>query len=324
MKPLVVVSGQGLSLADGFNLIRELESLVPDCFAMVPRDERNDLDLVVTRLFDAADARPPLADPSADWDAAGAQPASRLLRAIERLAPRTKSDVEKRFPTTAELCRRLASIASRRLVVLFTTNVDRAARYGAVGSGANWVAGAATSGETTIEVFTQWLAEIARLDPGFHYLPLHGEPDLVSTGDGRKLAAGLPRPGWWTSLAEGLGRGTQRVDKQTSLAYLGYGLLKRLLVGAPHSGADPARAADLLVIGYGAGCKKRRDEYPFERTVDDSTRILGPTGRGSWAAISRWNHSERRCRKWFQDRGFSCLPVTHDHSCSDRIKDRLA
>lgn len=328
MRPLVVVSGQGLSLADGFNLVRELESTVPDCFAAVSPNDRSDLDLIVTRLYDIADARSPRADPNTDLVEARNQPASRLLSAIRQLAVHGPADFEKRFPTTADLCTRLGAIASTRLVVLFTTNVDCAGRYGAVGHGAKWIVGDTPAGEATVEAFKQWVTEIAHLAPRFHYFPLHGEPDLVSTGDGRLFAAGLPRPGWFTSLADGLGQGTRTLDQQSSVAHLGYRLLKGLLIGTSSGGSpDPACAADLLVIGYGAGCNDRRDEYPFERTVDDVASNLGATSRGSWAAIARWNHSnlsDQRCQHWFRDRGFTCLPVTRHHSCGDRISDWLA
>lgn len=298
LRPLLVYVGQGLSLADGLNLTAELRQRVPECFADAPNP--GDLDAVLALWRDRMEG-----EPEAAWQERQ-QVHAKLHQALFQVT-RPEAHATRQLGTTAALCDGLASFGQTRPVVLFTSNVDCAARDMAVGRGAQWLLGRDLTGRTDLDTVCRWIAEIEKRGPGFYFYPLHGEPDFWSAGDGGRYFAtpefkdwDVAAPGWFSTTAEGLGPHARGVDSTWSISQLGYGLLGRLLSGA---GCDSQAGVDFLTVGYGAGASALRESYPYERTVGP----IAPRPADRRMAIGRWsqgNESDRFSQEWFRTRGF--------------------
>ena len=307
LRPLIVFIGQGLSLADRFDLVALVQGKVPDAFEVVPASERRDLDLVVEELL------------RLDRDPTPTNRLGRLLTAIRDLGPQSAAMVATMLPTTDRLCRTLAEEARRRTVVLASTNVDRGARFAAVPRGAQWLLGRDLIGTATRAGVVRWYDDIRLSHPGFHYIALHGEPGIGSTGDGGLFFASLPeftswrpaRQPWYEPLMEGLGGRTREVDDRLSFAKEGYTLVERMLVAG----------AQFVVVGYGAGGSDRRERYAFERRITTAFETLD-RAPDNWIAIGRW--TDDRSTKWFDDRGFRRLDVTPGISCGDLLDEVIS
>jgi hypothetical protein len=321
-RPIVVYTGQGLSLADEFNLTRELRWLKGHCFAEVNdpwnldevllllRDRTTDEDHALKRgyLYEVLDTLD-------------------LLCAHEAYLRRTPA-----LKTTAALCERLSLLADDRLVVLFTSNLDCVARYEAVKHRTTWLLGDQLSGLRMWDATEKWLNDIAKRERGFHYLPLHGEAGLVSIGPGGSAAhatsdvsAALTLTGpWGRTTGEGLGRNVTMIEQRMHISQAGYRLFRALLAGADFDAAlhnaiaqdggvpperrsalvapDMTNAAHLLTIGYGAPHSLGGRAYPFETSVDLVHKTVRARAWGAhWTAIVGPGSPSR---PWFADHGF--------------------
>jgi nicotinamide-nucleotide amidase len=312
-RPLVVFVGQGLSLADGFDLTRDLQAAAPECFEQVPNPY--DLDLVLESILGAAEAE---------------ERRLKLERALFELS-RPGILAARRLRSTTFLCQRLGDVARNRTVVLATSNVDCALRGEALRFGAEWIMGRDAKGTASLDGVRRWFGHIKQRPPSFHYLPLHGEPDLLSTGDGGTFfsspefqgwkPAGQP---WYSTVAEGLGPRAREIHRRFSISQDGYKLLEALLSGEDGS----HEAADLLVVGCGSGSSDRRLGYPFEIHVNRASKGRG--GTAIWQAVGVWEDGvdeQRRSRLWFEERGFLIQGVERRSpsgaSCMNRLTEIL-
>ena len=251
-RPLVVFAGQGLSLADDFNLTRELHCKVPELFERVAEADPNDLDAVLASYRD-----PQPSETREEEQARGAGHAA--LHCWMRQLTEPEVLLGRGLCTVSRLCALLRGLSRKRLVVLFTSNVDRACRFAAIENGAEWFFGRSAIGATSLPAMLRWMGAIKWQKQGFHYFPLHGEPDFGSTGAGGLFFATMPHfkswcpadQGWFSTTAEGLGPHARGVDSTWNVPKYGYGLLRDLLSGSYAEQMQHA-GADLLVVGYGA------------------------------------------------------------------------
>jgi len=215
--------------------------------------------------------------------------------------------------TVIRLCVILRNLSRKRLVILFTSNVDRACRFASIENGAEWFFGHSSIGATSLKAVLRWIEAIKCRRQGFHYFPLHGEPDFGSTGDGGLFFATMPHfnkwcpagQDWFTPTAEGLGLHAKIVDQRWSISKHGYQLFRDILSGS-FGDQQLHRGTDLVVVGYGAGATEERCDYPFERTIQ-AVFDEGKAQRGNWYVVSLFRDdkdSDQASLRWFTEREF--------------------
>ena len=324
-RPIIVYAGQGLSLADDFNLTQELRWLKGHCFAEA--EHPSNLDEVLLLLRERMTPQHYATNTGYLYE---------VLRTLDLLCSQDAYTLRRpTLDTTIALCKRLAAIADHRLVVLFTSNLDCVARYEAVANGAAWLLGKTPSGLQCWHAIEKWFTEVAQRSSGFHYMPLHGEAGLFSSGDGGSTALATKdallsslEP-WGYTTGEGLGRNVTMIEQRMHLSQAGYRLFRALLGGTDFDAglhnrvaeddtvppsrrsalvsADAARAAHLLVVGYGAPHLLGGRPYPFETSIDLAYRSLRRLAcTAGWKAILG---PDRYGVDWFAEHGFSIASV---------------
>lgn len=307
-KPLVVFTGQGLSIADKFNLTCELQRREPKLFKDFSKDERDNLDLVIGKYRDSDLSKHHI-----------------LHERIKQLTERDEF-IKRGFSTTIQLCKMLNKISRVRPVVLFTTNVDRACRFASLENDAEWFFGREILGSTSLPNIQKWIKSIKSCQNGFYYFPLHGEPDFLSTGNGGLDFTTIPNTSWNSTTAEGVGSHAAKVDTTFNIPKYGYGLIEDLLLGA-YSIDKIADGSDFLVIGYGAGSTHQRCEYPFERRIK-SVFNKPAANLGDWHIVARFgekNNAANNSLAWFKQYHFTTHSVgTIEPTCEALFNDILA
>ncbi len=317
-RPLVVYAGQGIALADGFDLRGKLLTHlagIPDVHA----EDDLDAQIAVVRR----DPPPGCTDEERDRIIGRLEKVLHTLDDICVQHVGTPPDLA-RWPTADGLCQRLSELARDRLVVLFTSNVDTALRYAALRHGARWVL--PPSGLAHRDEIAGWLQEIEKRSPGFHYAPLHGEATLICIGDGGLIYATpehslhplpIPDNGWHYTTGEGLGTNVRIIEDRLWLSKLAYPVFRRLIEGA--GGADPA---DLLAVGYGAGATAvRAEQYGFEVSVHGATAAFASRPH-QWLAVLP--EGDAKSIAWYQAHGFRVVPVTASRSCIAALEQAVA
>jgi len=342
-RPLVVYAGQGLSLADGFNLTNELRWLKGHCFVEV--DDPRNLDRVLYVLRERLSQE--------DHERRSGY-LYEVLLTIDRLCGiQAYVQRQPRLLTTRRLCQRLSDIAADRLVVLFTSNLDCVARYEAVEAGATWLLGRKTTGIKDWKEIATWLSTIASRKPGFHYFPVHGEAGLVARGDGGTTYATTDvamtersaRHPWGRTAGEGLGRNVTMIEQRMHVSQAGYRLLRALVGGTSFDptqhnevATDPkfgpetlwpliqpkhATAAHLMLVGYGAGHLMEGRQYPLELSLEFVFRSVRAFSSGAqWRAIVG---PDREGLDWLSRYGFSVATTGggETNSCWARLSSAL-
>lgn len=332
MRPLVVFTGQGLALADDFNLTKILRNdpqLEAECFNLVPEAERNDLDAV----FRACGGK-------------GARAYDLLINRTRKICfERRQSDQP--LPQHRALLAALAKAATERLVLHLTTNIDGfTTRIAVYDFGATWRARKERSHQREIE---NDVVEAYRAQRGLLHFPVHGEVGLLAVqglpfpGDvlfpgalpkddifqGARLLEtydvdpeGKPR---YSTIYQGIGRNRVKdVPKTMAFSKAGYRLLGALIAArttqmqyreVPPYRDTPLEPADLLVVGYGAGGSPERDDYPFESVIDRARKAAAlPPADAKWRAFcyKPGEVTPRRTLDWFTARGFEIVPHEDD------------
>ncbi|MEW6272974.1 MAG: hypothetical protein AB1689_27165 [Thermodesulfobacteriota bacterium] len=306
MRPLIVLTGQGVARADGLNLTRRTKAIARvDVFASsVERRDRQNLDVLLERCASAGDGM-----------------LDEVLRGMRAICLKERRSTARKAAHHG-LFAALAEVAESRLVLHLTTNVDGLTTAFAVREfGASWPPFHGPASTDGIVAEAQ-----AKLDArrGMLHFPVHGEAGLVVSaadtemlrtfyGDPRLLRSGGP---WVPSLRIGLASGVRDIEERLAPARLGYALLDALLepgAGRCHYLAVPQHVgADLLVIGYGADERGARALNPFERRI----RAFLATGRrdaaARWHALVYRPDERPRTAEWYAARGFTVLPYDDD------------
>lgn len=301
-RPLLVVTGQGVARADGFNLTRRMKG-TPRLAALtadVPRRDRQNLDALLEACV-----------------AGGPDALAEVLRDLRTICLKERR-ATLRKTAHHEVFAALAAAAEKRLVAHLTTNVDGLTTTFAVRDfGAVWPAfrGRATRADVVSD-----LRDAIVRGTGMVHVPLHGEAALMIARDDdgdetlQTLYGGPAGPGassWVPSLEIFANAGVARVTEELLPARLGYALLDALLAeAAAHcEGLDvPARpAADLLVVGYGAEEDGTRDAYPLERRIDDLVRRGARDPRSRWSALVYRPGRFPQTASWYEERGFTVI-----------------
>lgn len=292
MRPLVVFSGQGLALADRFNLTCHLAK------ALAKRAPKGKL-LALLRRESTLD------DVFTKARGTGGEPMLQELVVLTReLCSRERDKPD--HPQHREVFEALREQACHRAVVHLTTNVDGLTSRAAVGvAGALWAPLQRAGADVRWETIAADARSVLTAARGVLHLPLHGEANLAAVGGdahhGARLlrVAPLAQLDANSTLAEGMGRGqVPRIEGRMIVSGLGYRLLGDLLAGNAVDVASlcdprfdtvdvgppivPHGPADLLALGYGANAN--RADYPFERIVDAAHRKGVPSG-ATWRAL---------------------------------------
>lgn len=321
-KPLIVFTGQGLSLADNFNLTAELKRQAPDIFSIIPEADRDNLDSVLARY------RVPYINETIEEAQFRNSQHIKIQEIIYQLTEKS-TFISRNMDTTMELCSLLKEVSLRRPVVLFTCNVDRACKFASLANGAEWFFGHEIIGETSIENILSWIEKVKNCKYGFHYFPLHGESDFLSTGDGGTYFASKEHvvnksyfdKNWYWTTAEGLGPHTKTIDSTWRIAMHGYNLIYDLLIGK-YGTANACNGADLVTIGYGAGGSPLRCEYPFERTIKQAFLNFPRSKVSTWHAILR--EGDKTSIEWYSSRKFAIHSVREPKpNCLESIRNVL-
>ena len=300
-RPLLVVTGQGVARADGFNLTRRMKATrrLAALTADVRRRDRQNLDALLEACA-----------------AGGPDALAEVLRDLRTICLKERRTTLRKT-AHREVFAALAAAAASRLVAHLTTNMDGLTTTFAVRDfGAVWAPfrGRATRDETVAA-----LREALASGTGLLHVPLHGEAALMiaETDDGEVLQTqygGSVWPAaanWLSSLEIFAMAGIEHVERKLLPARLGYGLLDALLAedAAPCEGLDvPTRpAADLLVIGYGAEDDGTRPTYPFERRIDDLVRRGARDPRSRWSALVYRPAQFPHTAAWYEEHGFTVL-----------------
>lgn len=300
-RPLLVVTGQGVARADGFNLTRRMKATrrLAALTADVRRRDRQNLDALLEACA-----------------AGGDDALAEVLRDLRTICLKERRTTLRKT-AHHEVFAALGAAAETRLVAHLTTNMDGLTTTFAVRDfGAVWppFRGRATRDETVAAL----RAPIAR-GAGMLHLPLHGEAALlIARGDdGERMqtvygGSAWPAPGGWIpSLEIFATAGVDTVERELLPARLGYALLDGLLGEAASSceGLDvPARpAADLLVIGYGAEDDGTRPAYPFERRIADFLRRGARDPRSRWTALVYRPSQFPHTAAWYDAHGFAVV-----------------
>lgn len=300
-RPLLVVTGQGVARADGFNLTRRMKGtpVLGALTADVRRRDRQNLDALLEACV-----------------AGGADALAEVLRELRTICLKER---RRTLRKTAhhEVFAALAAAAEQRLVVHLTTNMDGLTTTFAVRDfEATWppFRGPVSAADTVAAA-----RGVIERGTGMLHLPLHGEAGLmIARGpDGEMLqtlyggAAGPSAAGWLPSLELFATAGVAHVEHELLPARLGYALLDALLrqTAAPCEGLDvPARpAADLLVVGYGAEDDGTRPAYPFERRIDALVRGGERDRRSRWTALLYRPDRMPQSAAWYEAHGFTVV-----------------
>ena len=305
MRPLVVLTGQGISRADGFDLERELRDAIEEevrrCFDL-PRDSRT-----LDDVFSAARRH-------------SMQYLEALVRATRRTCIAARESGVRAHHR--EVFGALRDAAANRVVVHVTTNIDGIATTVAVKVfGAVWRPVERYGEEIPIADIRRDVLEVFAAGSGQLHLPVHGEAGLAAVkglpeweGAQRLVQTGLQHDTAYSTLAQGIGQTVREIETLMAVSGLGYGLLASLLVGTV---ADvdrmigPYPPADLVTIGYGAGATDGRLAYPFERRLREA-RQRGFSPQGSrWLALVYRGDSEdadspaiERTAGWYDEARF--------------------
>lgn len=291
-RPLVVVSGQGLSRADGVNLARRIASVEPvtDLRPNVEWRRRRDLDALV-----------------AAGVAAGGEVSRRMIEEL-RLACRKERRSLARKTAHRVLFEILREISSERPVVHLTTNIDGIGSAIAAGEmGAFWPAlhEPVRLGEVRVG-----LLRVLEGGNGFVHLPLHGEAALVVSGEGALRTfygapSSLSEDGPWQSTLElGIGGDVETIEDRLEISRYGYHVFRSLIRGEPVGArGEPLPAADLLVIGYAAASRPAKRRFPFERIASDWLEGVNEH-RQRLDAILLESPENAASRRWFTNLGF--------------------
>ena len=318
-KPLVVFTGQGISIADNFDLLCKLKKELPKLFREIPESESKDLDLILKKY------RKSQSGETDDDKKLREENHHKLHECILKLTE-DQEIVKRGLNTTMQLCILLSEISERRPVFLFTSNVDRMCKFAALRQGATWFFGNSPKGITSLDIILLWIDKIKACQKGFHYFPMNGEPDFLSTGYGGTFFATKPnnkgwRPAdqdWFSTTAEGLGPHAESIDSTWKVSKNGYRLLCDLLIGNYGPG-ERCDGADFFVIGYGAGATHQRCAYPFERTIQGIVDCKIPR-LGNWKVTTLEGPSV--C--WYRKRRFEPFLVEEpEPTCVHRIKEVL-
>lgn len=271
MRPLVVYSGQGLALADSFDLVARLQAqpeLMRECFSLVPEHQRRDLDAVLLA-----------------GGTAGKRPLDLMMAALrpECFAERRARPAWAHHRAIFEL---LAREARSRVVLHATANIDGITSVVAVlERGATWRPRREQAHITTIVADAK---DVIERGIGLLHFPVHGEVGLLAdmSQQGARLlitldeSDGIER---YSTVYMGIGKNrVTDVPKTMVFSGFGYDLLVGLLRGMPTEWAEggvtiPAlEPADFVVFGYGAGSAPERNQYPLE------SRIPDPSLDGVW------------------------------------------
>ncbi|MFN8603488.1 MAG: hypothetical protein U0842_23690 [Candidatus Binatia bacterium] len=300
-RPLLVVTGQGVARADGFNLTRRMKGTrrLAALTADVRRRDRQNLDALLEACA-----------------AGGTDAIAEVLRDLRAICLKERRTTLRKT-AHHEVFAALAAAAETRLVAHLTTNLDGLTTTFAVRDfGAVWppFRGRATRDETVAA-----LRAVIAQGAGMLHLPLHGEAALaIARGeDGERLqtvygASAWPAPGGWIpSLEIFATAGVDAAERELLPARLGYALIDGLLDDAASTceGLDvPARsAADLLVIGYGAEDDGTRPAYPFERRIADLVRRGARDPRSRWTALVYRPAQFPQTAAWYEAHGFTVV-----------------
>jgi len=272
MRPLVVYSGQGLALADGFDLVRAKlwtqPELMTECFSLVPERQRADLDAVLLACGSAGD-----------------RPLDLMMKAL-RAACFAERRARRELPHHRAIFEPLAREAQRRVVLHITANIDGLTSVvGVEEFGAIWQPRRAL---TDIARIVSDAKEAVERDAGLLHFPVHGEVGLLAdkSREGARLLITIDEDdgvGRYSTVYMGIGR-NRVTDVPNTMAFSGFGydLLSGLVRGAPTVWVEggvtiPAiEPADFVVFGYGAGSAPEREDYPLE------SRIPDPSLAGAW------------------------------------------
>lgn len=302
MRPLIVITGQGIARADGFNLTRRMKATprLAALSALVRRKDRQNLDA----LLEACAAGGP-------EDLAAVLQDLRGICLKERRATLRKTAHHGTFAALAEA-------SAQRLVAHLTTNLDGLTTTFAVRDfAACWPPFAAPARvDETVAAFQATLDRGA----GLLHVPLHGEAGLLlSEPDGGVLQTcyGSPRAveghgSWLPSIAVGLASGVADLERRLPCARLGYALFDALATSGAQRAADLHVAdhapADLLVVGYGAEDSPTRSAYPLERRIDALVAAGRRDPGARWTALVYRPSENGHAASWFAARGFTVVP----------------
>lgn len=301
-RPLLVVTGQGVARADGFNLTRRMKATrkLAGLTADVRRRDRQNLDALLEACA-----------------AAGADALGEVLHDLRTICLKERRTTLRKA-THREVFAALADAAVQRVVAHLTTNMDGLTTTFAVRDfDAWWPPFRAPA--TPDEIVAGARALLLR-GAGMLHFPLHGEAGLmVSSGaEGEVLQTlyGTPRvpaagKQWLPSLAIVGTAGVQRLERELLPARLGYALLDAMLrpQAAACEGIDvPERpAADLLVIGYGAEDDGTRPAYPFERRIAAIVERGERDPRARWTALVYRPEQFAHAAGWYEKHGFTVV-----------------
>lgn len=300
-RPLLVVTGQGVARADGFNLTRRMKGTrrLAALTADVRRRDRQNLDALLEACV-----------------AGGPEALAEVLRELRTICLKER---RRTLRKTAhhEVFAALASVAEQRLVAHLTTNMDGLTTTFAVRDfAAVW---APFRGPVSADETVAAAREVIARGTGLLHLPLHGEAALMVArhAEGETLQtlyggpAGPSAVGWIPSLEIFATSGAGAVERDLLPARLGYALVDALLRddAAPCEGLHvPARPpADLLVVGYGAEDDGTRPAYPFERRIGELVRTGHRDPRSRWTALVYRPEQFPHSAAWYQQHGFAVV-----------------
>ncbi len=294
MRPLVVMTGQGLAYADGFHLTPRLRVRPgPEYHFFGPATEGKPLDDVF----------------SAARRVYGEEGAGCLARITRRVCVRARrGDWHKRHHR--EVFAALRDMADSRVVLHVTANIDGIATEVAVKEfGAVWQPVERYREEIPIEAIRQDARDVVTRGRGLLHVPVHGEAGLAAVrgpleweGAKRLVQDELRKYDAYSTLAQGMGVQVSEIERLMEASGLGYRLLSALLTGRPDNDdgiGNRLEPADLLTIGYGAGSVPERVHYPFERRVQEARAQGHPQG-AKWRALVYKPHSEMAEVQWYR------------------------
>jgi hypothetical protein len=299
MRPLIVFTGQGLALSDNFNLAGLLQGtpIGAGCWRAAPGATSLD------NVFSVTGHR-------------SAKTLHQLIWTTQALCADAQVQPPREHHT--RLFSALGRIASARLVLHLTTNIDGLTTRAAARYGAEW---APLTREATIQEINGAVLRACRANCGFLHLPLHGEAGLAAR-KGAQYDGGrclwTPERGAqvnaYSTLAQGVGESVLRIEELMVVSRDGYKLLRALVCGSVETFEGgftirPREPAELLVLGYGAGASPARADYPFERSIEGVLRSLG-TPRG-WRAMVHTSADPAVCT-WYEQRRFEVIEYSTD------------
>lgn len=298
MRPLVVVTGQGLALADRFSLELRLKARPgPKLHFFAAETDKITLDDVF----------------SSARNAYGEDGAGCLARIARRICVRARAS-DRHKQRHREVLRALGDAASRRVVLHLTTNIDGIATKVAVEEfGAVWRPVQRFGDEVPIEAVRQDARDVLDSGRGLLHVPVHGEAGLAAVrgpveweGAKRLVQADLRKYDAYSTLVQGMGVQVTEIERLMEASALGYRLLSALLTVSSDNDdgiGNELEPADLLTIGYGAGRQPRRAHYPFERRMSEALRAGYPKGGATWRALVYQSSQETAEAKWYKAHG---------------------